>query len=169
MAVVPRLIAHRRAQDDIVFDQQNTHGIPARNSPPIYYKASGFSCADVQAAVSTAPYPAANRKDIPLMRRAFLALVLAIACAGSAAAHYCAAPLADWQPREALQKKLETDGWSDIAIRIEDGCYLAHASNARGERLHGKFDPVTLAPMPGGGRHHHHHDGDDGPFHPDHE
>jgi hypothetical protein len=94
------------------------------------------------------------------MRVATLALVVAVACLGGAEAHYCSAPLSDWQPREAFQKKLESEGWSEVAIRVEDGCYLVHASNARGERLHGKFDPVTLAPMPGG--HHHPHRGDDG-------
>jgi hypothetical protein len=95
------------------------------------------------------------------MRVALAAVILAsVGLAGlGAEAHYCSAPLSDWQPRETFEKKLQSEGWSDIAIRVEDGCYLVHASNARGDRLHGKFDPVTLAPLPSdGGRHHHHHD-----------
>jgi hypothetical protein len=71
---------------------------------------------------------------------------------------FCEAPLSDWQPREALQAKLEGEGWRDVSIRIEDGCYLVHAFNNLGERLHGKFDPATLAPLPGG-HDHQRHDG----------
>ena len=78
--------------------------------------------------------------------------------AGLADDSFCEAPLSDWQPREALQAKLEGEGWRDIAIRIEDGCYLVHALNDQGERLHGKFDPATLAPLPRG----HDHRGHDG-------
>ena len=74
----------------------------------------------------------------------------------------CDAPLTDWQPREALQAKLEGEGWRDVAIRMEDGCYLVHASNDQGERLHGKFDPATLEPLPGGHGHHDHDHGHDG-------
>jgi hypothetical protein len=68
----------------------------------------------------------------------------------------CSTPLGEWQPRDALVAKLESEGWRDIAIRVEDGCYLIHARNAAGERLHGKFDPATLAPIhdEGNGRRH---------------
>ncbi len=65
---------------------------------------------------------------------------------------FCEAPLTDWQPREALQTKLESEGWRSVAIRIEDGCYLVHAFNDQGEFLHGRFDPATLEPLPGHGR-----------------
>ena len=78
---------------------------------------------------------------------------------------FCDAPLADWQPREALQAKLEGDGWRGVAIRIEDGCYLVHAFNDQGERLHGKFDPATLQPL--SDDHHHHHYGGWGDDHRD--
>jgi hypothetical protein len=66
----------------------------------------------------------------------------------------CSASLADWQPRQALVAQLEADGWQDVQIRVEDGCYRVHAVNAAGDRLHGKFDPATLARVHGGhGRH----------------
>jgi hypothetical protein len=98
------------------------------------------------------------------MRVATMALFILLASLGAGNAHWdCAAPLADWQPREALVSKLEADGWRDIAIRIEDGCYLVHAVNAAGERLHGMFDPAKLIQAPGGRGHHdegEHHDGD---------
>jgi hypothetical protein len=79
-------------------------------------------------------------------------LVLFANLGGAKADWDCSAPLADWQPREALVSKLESEGWRNIAIRIEDGCYLAHAVNASGERLHGMFDPATLTPVSGGHR-----------------
>ena len=89
-----------------------------------------------------------------------LALFLADPAGQALADSYCEAPLADWQPREALQTKLESQGWRDVAIRIEDGCYLVHARDDQGERLHGKFDPATLEPLPGGHGHHDHgHEG----------
>lgn len=92
------------------------------------------------------------------MRVALLAVALLAFSPASAvlADEYCDAPLADWQPSQALQAKLEVQGWRDVAIRVEDGCYLVHASNDQGERLHGKFDPVTLEPLPGRHRHHRH-------------
>ena len=91
-----------------------------------------------------------------------LALLAGLPLSAGSRDSYCDAPLTDWQPREALQAKLEADGWRDVAIRIEDGCYLVHAVNDQGERLHGKFDPATLAPLPGGHGHHDHDHGHDG-------
>jgi hypothetical protein len=82
------------------------------------------------------------------MRVATIAVLILLAGPGAAWADgFCSAPLTDWRPREALLSQLEAEGWTDIAIRIEDGCYLVHAHNAQGERLHGKFDPATLAPL----------------------
>jgi hypothetical protein len=37
-----------------------------------------------------------------------------------------------------------------------------HAFNAQGERLHGKFDPATLAPLSGGHGYHDHGRAQDG-------
>lgn len=65
--------------------------------------------------------------------------------------HVCRAPLADWQPSTALRDRLAAEGWSDIRIRIDDGCYKARAVKDSGERLERKFDPATLAPLRRGG------------------
>jgi hypothetical protein len=93
------------------------------------------------------------------MRLATMALFILLAGAfanpgGAHADRDCEASLADWQPREALVAKLEAEGWRNIAIRIEDGCYLVHAVNAAGERLHGKFDPTRLNQVSAGRGHH---------------
>lgn len=53
-------------------------------------------------------------------------------------------PLADWQPREALETKLAAEGWTVRSIRSDDGCYKVKATNLNGERLAAKFDPGSL-------------------------
>jgi hypothetical protein len=82
------------------------------------------------------------------MRVAMFAIWILVATLAVARADGdCNAPLADWQPRDALVAKLQAEGWQDVAIRVHDGCYLVRAFKAEGGRLHGKFDPATLAPM----------------------
>ena len=72
----------------------------------------------------------------------------------------CHVPLGDWQPREALQARLEQQGWTVLAIRADDGCYKVRARNAAGERLEDKFDPGTLEQV--GRRERHDDDRDEG-------
>jgi hypothetical protein len=72
------------------------------------------------------------------------------------AQHHCRVPLGDWQPREALQAKLEQQGWTVLGIRADDGCYKVRARDANGERLEGKFDPATLEPVARRGGHDRH-------------
>lgn len=74
------------------------------------------------------------------------------------AQHHCRVPLGDWQPREALQARLEQQGWTVLGIRADDGCYKVRARNAAGERLEGKFDPATLEPVGRAGGHDRHDD-----------
>lgn len=76
---------------------------------------------------------------------------LAAACLAAtpaAADRDCNVPLADWQPREALQKKLAEEGWTVLSIRADDGCYKVRATNAQGAQLKAKFDPARLEPIP---------------------
>lgn len=85
-----------------------------------------------------------------VLHHVFAGLVLACLAATPAAADRdCNVPLTDWQPREALQKKLEAEGWTVLSIRSDDGCYKVRASNAQGMRLKAKFDPARLEPIPG--------------------
>lgn len=72
-------------------------------------------------------------------------LFLALGPSPAAADSYCRVPLADWQPREALQRKLEAQGWRVERIRAHDGCYRVRAVNLAGELLEARFDPATLA------------------------
>jgi hypothetical protein len=84
----------------------------------------------------------------------WLAIGLAAAAIAPAAAesHLCRAPLADWQPPATLRDRLAAEGWADIRIRIDDGCYKVRALGAAGERMERKYDPATLAPLPRGRR-----------------
>lgn len=90
-------------------------------------------------------------------------LAFLLAAAPAAADPYCRVPLADWQPREALQRKLELEGWTVQTIRAHDGCYRVRAVNATGERLEARFDPSTLEMVgrKGDGRGRGRHGGDD--------
>jgi hypothetical protein len=77
-------------------------------------------------------------------RAVFMLLVHLCAALPAAAGPHCRVPLSEWQPREALQAKLEGQGWTVLSIRTDDGCYKVQATNARGEHLAIKVDPKTL-------------------------
>jgi hypothetical protein len=60
---------------------------------------------------------------------------------------YCNVPVADWQPREALQKKLEGDGWKVRRIKSDDGCYEVYAIDDQGRRIEAAYNPKTFEMM----------------------
>lgn len=79
------------------------------------------------------------------MRKVTIALGVVAACGGTAlASERCAVAMADWKPREALQSKLESEGWQVRSIRNEDGCYEADAIDAEGHTVEAHFDPQTF-------------------------
>lgn len=83
--------------------------------------------------------------------RTLSAMMLSSFLAGAAVADdRCAVPLADWQPRTALQHKLEGEGWTILRIRSDDGCYKVLARDATGRTVKARFDPATLERVPGG-------------------
>jgi len=83
------------------------------------------------------------------MKRFVLSLLIAtVAGIGSAAAEdVCSVPQAEWQPKEALQKKLESEGWTIKTIKIDDGCYEVYGKDAAGARKETYFDPKSFAVM----------------------
>jgi hypothetical protein len=99
---------------------------------------------------------------------ASIAVGLLLALTGPAFAdRACSTPLADWQPRGALERKLSAEGWTDVAIRSDDGCYKVIGIDPTGERTKARFDPSTLERLGrgGGGGHgprHRHRGGADG-------
>jgi len=73
-----------------------------------------------------------------------LLLGVALAAAPAFADDDCKVPLKEWQPREALQQKLQADGWQVRRIKTDDGCFKVDATDAKGQRVEAKFDPKTF-------------------------
>ncbi len=83
-----------------------------------------------------------------MKRLALFTLIAAVAGIGSAAAEdVCRVPQAEWQPKEALQQKLEADGWKVKTIKIDEGCYEVYGTDSAGKRMETYFDPKTFAVM----------------------
>lgn len=74
------------------------------------------------------------------------AAVAAVALMSGAAfaGDLCNAPKADWQQPEALQQKLEGDGWKVVRVKTEDGCYEVYATDHSGKRVEAYFDPQSF-------------------------
>lgn len=56
----------------------------------------------------------------------------------------CFVPMSDWQPREAVAKLAETQGWTVRRIKIDDGCYEIDGKDASGQRIEVTVHPATL-------------------------
>ncbi len=80
------------------------------------------------------------------MKYALMTTILFATLGGSAAvaSEDCNVPMAEWQPREALQKKLEDDGWKVNRIKTDGGCYEVGANDDKGRRVHATYDPKTF-------------------------
>lgn len=84
------------------------------------------------------------KRIVPTLAAATFALV-----AGEAfASDKCdAGPKDQWQPKEALEKKLQAEGIKVKRIKIDDGCYEVYGTDAKGARLERYFHPKTLEPV----------------------
>lgn len=81
------------------------------------------------------------------MKRILLATTLALGTIGTGAAFAndrCNVPMAEWQPIEALQQKLEAEGWKVKTLKTDDGCYEAYAIDDKGRRVETYFNPKTF-------------------------
>jgi hypothetical protein len=56
----------------------------------------------------------------------------------------CRDPVAKWQARETLKKRLEAHGWRVRRIRIDDRCYEVRAIDDQGRRVEARYAPATL-------------------------
>ena len=84
------------------------------------------------------------------MRRYLMAATLVASlgvAAGAALAddNDCRVPMADWQPRDAVQKAAEAQGWTVLRIKTDDGCYEIKGRDTEGRKIKVKVDPATLA------------------------
>lgn len=74
-------------------------------------------------------------------------LLIGLGAAGFALADDddCRVPMADWQPRDAVQQMAEAQGWTVRRIKTDDGCYEIKGRDATGREIEVKVDPATLA------------------------
>lgn len=73
------------------------------------------------------------------------ALAASVLASGSAlASDKCSVPQHEWQPQQALQQKLEGEGWKIKKLKVDDGCYEVYGFNAEGKRMEVYFNPKTF-------------------------
>lgn len=73
-----------------------------------------------------------------------LAAILLFACVAQADTR-CSVPMTDWQPRDAVARLAEQNGWKVRRIKIDDGCYEVTGTDAKGRKFEVKVHPGTLA------------------------
>jgi len=56
----------------------------------------------------------------------------------------CTVPMAQWQPREAVQRVAAEQGVTVRRIKIDDGCYQINGRDASGRKVEIKVNPQTL-------------------------
>ncbi len=77
---------------------------------------------------------------------AMLVVLASLDSTGSAIADEdCSVPMTDWQPREAVQRMAEKQGWTVRRVKIDDGCYELKGRDASGRAIEATVDPATLA------------------------
>jgi hypothetical protein len=82
------------------------------------------------------------------MRKSFAILFLfaSLGATGLARADEddCSVPMAQWQPREAVQRVAAEQGVTVRRIKIDDGCYQINGRDASGRKVEIKVNPQTL-------------------------
>lgn len=73
----------------------------------------------------------------------FAALV-ALSSGSAFASDDCFVPMAEWQPRAAVARLAEENGWSVRRIKIDDGCYEIDGQDVEGRRIEVTVHPSTL-------------------------
>jgi hypothetical protein len=56
----------------------------------------------------------------------------------------CWVPMADWQPRDAVEQLAGENGWTLRRIKIDDGCYEIVAFDNSGRPIEVTVNPATL-------------------------
>lgn len=76
---------------------------------------------------------------------AALAAAVIVTAGTALASEKCSVPQAEWQPQQALQQKLEGEGWKVKKMKVDDGCYEVYGTDAQGKRMEVYFDPKTFS------------------------
>jgi hypothetical protein len=80
----------------------------------------------------------------PRFRCGLLALALGLVALPTLADDDCDAPVNRWQSREAVRQMAAQQGWQIQRLKIDDGCYEIHGTDAQGRSFKAKIDPETL-------------------------
>src|SRR5690606_42116252 len=56
----------------------------------------------------------------------------------------CFVPMADWQPRDAVARLAEENGWTVRRNKIDDGCYVTGGRDAEGGLIEVTVHPAAL-------------------------
>lgn len=75
---------------------------------------------------------------------AILAFVAALPAGAALADDGCFVPLAVWQPRDAVARLAEENGWIVRRIKVDDGCYEIKGTDRDGRRIEVTVHPGTL-------------------------
>ena len=73
-----------------------------------------------------------------------IALLAVLPAAAAVADDDCFVPMADWQPRDAVARLAEGNGWTVRRIKIDDGCYEIDGRDAEGRAIEVTVHPATL-------------------------
>jgi len=87
--------------------------------------------------------------EVSLMKKTLtiLAFVAAFPAGIAVADDDCFVPMAEWQPREAVQRLALEKGWTVRRIKIDDGCYEIDGTDGQGRRIEVTVHPSTLQVM----------------------
>ena len=83
-----------------------------------------------------------------MKRTVLIAAILSSALASPAALAReddCKVPMAQWQPREAVEQMAKAQGWTVRRLKVDDGCYQIRGIDADGREIAVKIDPGSLA------------------------
>ncbi len=72
------------------------------------------------------------------------AALVALIATPTLAKDLCSVPNAEWQTKDALKAKLESDGWKIKNIKIEDGCYEVYGTDGAGKKQEVFIDPKSF-------------------------
>jgi hypothetical protein len=81
------------------------------------------------------------------MKAMIAAILLGVSATGTAMADddTCNVPIAQWQPREAVEQLAKARGWTVRRIKIDDGCYEIKGRDENGRAIEVTVHPATLA------------------------
>ena len=81
------------------------------------------------------------------MERGMLTMAICAAVLATAAwaDDDCSVPMADWQPRTAVEALAATEGWTIRRLHVDDGCYEIDGWERNGVEVEVTLDPATLA------------------------